>query len=446
MNRQMIFGLVGLICGVALIAAGFGSEASALDRRFELDTRVLDQKSTPVVPVKRAPATKSATHKVAAPIRQAPAGVTSVSRGTTGSETYTEGRLSLLRMTPASGEAAMTTLLTLWDRLVPAAQPVGPLELRADNFSLSLDPKAYQVLPAADGGKIIIDANRNLPPLIRNLIMEKDPTLRIVSETPSSGKRFFSQLLAASGFYSVEPDFTVEFGDDPRLSVRADYRIERTPESLLSNDTVLLYTDSGRYALPQSLEGFLGNAGFQVIEPDLPHHDAPPHRDQFIQVSAGSRFQVADTVLAALGLETEAGKSIEFTGWVNQGISLMVRVDRAFIYKGKPYALAAFDGNPVTYTLTRLLETQGVTVVVLGQEDDFHAVTGKLLAALKFPATFDRHRLWPLRETPYTVQISGYLLRDTTTGRNIFLTDREVTPLLLDLIDRNGYAVTGIQP
>jgi hypothetical protein len=155
---------------------------------------------------------------------------------------------------------------------------------------------------------------------------------------------------------------------------------------------------------------------------------------------------VADTVLAALGLETEAGKSIEFTGWVNQGISLMVRVDRAFIYKGKPYALAAFDGNPVTYTLTRLLETQGVTVVVLGQEDDFHAVTGKLLAALKFPATFDRHRLWPLRETPYTVQMSGYLLRDTTSGRNIFLTDREVTPLLLDLIDRNGYAVTGIQP
>jgi hypothetical protein len=444
MNRQMTIGLVGLIYGVALIA-GFGGEASALDRRFELDTRILDQKTTPVVPVTRAPATKSVPHK-SPPIRQAPTEVTSASRGISGSKAYTEGRLSLLKMTPESGEAAMTTLIALWDRLVPAAQPVGPLELRADNFTLSLDPKAYQVLPAADGGKIVIDANRNLPPLIRSLIMEKDPTLRIVSEAPTAGKRFFSQLLAASGFYSVEPDFSVEFGDDPRLSVRADYRIERTPESLMHNDTVLLYTDSGRYALPQSLEGFLGNAGFQVIEPDLPHHDALPHRDQFIQVSAGSRFQVADTVLAALGLETEAGKSIEFTGWVNQGISLMVRVDRAFIYKGKPYALAAFDGNPVTYTLTRLLETQGVTVVVLGQEDDFHAVTGKLLAALKFPATFDRHRLWPLRETPYTVQISGYLLRDTTTGRNIFLTDREVTPLLLDLIDRNGYAVTGIQP
>ena len=444
MNRRMTYGLAGLICGSALIA-GFGGEASALDRRFELDPRDLDRKMPPVVQEKRVPAPKRTPRKTPAPIRQAPAAATSAPQVTTEPETYTEGRLSLLRMTPSTEEVVMTTVRALWDRLVTASPPEGSLELRADNFSLSLDPKSYQVLPAADGGKVIIDANRNLPPLIRSLIQEKDPALRIVSEAPTAGKRFYSKLLQAAGFYSVEPDFTVEFGDDPRLSVRADYRIERTPESLMHNETVLLYTGSGRYALPQSLQGFLGNAGFQVIEPDLPHHDAPQHRDRFIQAPAGSRFQAADTVLAALGLETEAGKTIEFTGWVNQGISLMVRVDRAFEYRGRLYALTAFDGNPVTYTLTRLLETQGVTVVVLGQEDDFHAVTGKLLTALKLPASFDVHRLWPLRETPYTVQMSGYLLRDPGTGRNIFLTDREVTPLLLDLIDRNGYAVTVAQ-
>jgi hypothetical protein len=94
----------------------------------------------------------------------------------------------------------------------------------------------------------------------------------------------------------------------------------------------------------------------------------------------------------------------------------------------------------------RLLEHQEVTVVVLEKDDDFHAVTRKLLAALKLPASFDMHRLWPLRETPYTVQMSGYLLHDPGTGRNIFLTDREVTPLLLDLIERNGYVVTVTQP
>jgi hypothetical protein len=38
MNRQMTIGLVGLMCGVVVIA-GFCGVASALDRRFELDTR-----------------------------------------------------------------------------------------------------------------------------------------------------------------------------------------------------------------------------------------------------------------------------------------------------------------------------------------------------------------------------------------------------------------------
>lgn len=442
MDIRMTYGVACLIY-CSTIIAGFSGEASALDRRFELDTQSLDRKISPVRHEKQAPSRKSAPRK-ASPTRQAPSVTTLPSRAPAGSEKYTEGRLSLLKMTPSPGEEALDTVHALWDRLVPAAQPEGPLELRTDNFTLSLDLKSYQLFPAADGGKIIIDANRSLPPLIRSLILEKDPALRIVSETPAAGKRFFSQLLQAAGFYSVQPDFTIAFGDDPRLSVRADYRIERTPESLMNNETVLLYTGFDRYALPQSLRGFLGNAGFQVIEPDLPGHDAPQRRDRFIQVPAGSRFQVADTVLAALGLETEAGKSIEFTGWVKQGISLMVRVDRAFEYKGRPFALAAFDGNPVTYTLTRLLETQGVTVVVLNQDDDFHAVTGKLLTALKLPASFDLHRLWPLRETPYTVQMSGYLLRDPATGQNVFITDREATPLLLDLIDRNGYAVSGV--
>jgi hypothetical protein len=440
MKRLMTNGLAGLICSSALIA-GFSGETFALDPRFELDTRVLDQKIPPVVENKRAPAPDSASRKTETPAVARP-----VPRGAAGPKKYPKDRLSLVKMTPSSGEGMMTKVHALWDRLIPTGKHEDSLEIRADHFTLSLDPKSYQVIPAADRGRIVIDANRNLPPLIKSLIKEKDPSIRIVSESPTAGKRFFSHLLQAAGFYSVEPDFTVEFGDDPRLTIRADFRIERTPESLMNNDTVLLYTDSGRYAIPQSLRGFLGTAGFQVIEHDLPHHDTPSHRDRFIQAPAGDRFQVADTVLAALGLEAEAGKSIEFTGWRPQGISLTVRVDRAFAYKGRPYALTSFDGHPDATTLTRLLETQGVTVVSLAPEDTFRAVTGKLLAALNLPASFDIHRLWPLRETPYTVQMSGFLVRDPGTGRNIFFTDREVTPLLLDLIERNGYAVTGLKP
>lgn len=445
MNRRLTYGLAGLLCGSALMGS-FSGHAAAVERRFELDPRILEQKISPDGKAKRPPPAKRVTRKTRARGLKGPAMAAPAPKGAAGAEAGVEGRMSLLTMAPSSGAGDMTPVRGLWDRLVPAPQSEGPLEITADNFSLTLDPAVYQVMPAADGGRIVIDANRNIPPLIKSLIQQKDPALRIVSETPAAGKRFYSHLLQAAGFYSVEPDFSMEFGEDPRLSVRADYRIERTPESLLRNETVLLYTGSGRYALPPSLQVFLGSAGFQVIEPDLPRHDAPVSRNRFIQASGGSRAQVADTVLAALGLESEAGKAIEFPGWLRQGISLKVRVDRSFVYKGSPYVLTVFDGNPATYTLTRLLETQGVTVVLLAPEDDFRAVAGKLLAALKLPARYDTHRLWPLRETPYTVQMSGFLLRDPDSGATLFLTDREVTPLMLDLIARNGYAVTAVQP
>ena len=438
MTRSIIRSFATVICGSALLA-GFCSVASAVDPRFELEIKELSRKMGPINQQKRPLRLKTTPRKRATTPRPVMA---SIPRSSTNLDPYPDSLLTLIKLAPSSGEMAMTTLHALWDRLIPAPHPDALLELQSDNFMLTLDPNVYQLLPAADGGKVIIDATRSLPPLIKNLIQEKDPLLRIVSETPAAGKPFFSQLLRAAGFYSVEPEFTLEFGDDPRLSVRAEYRIERTAESLLHNETVLLYTSEGRYALPLSLKKFLSGAGFQVIEPDLPPHDTAPRRDRVIQARAGERFQVADLLLDALGLETEAGKGIEFTGWKHRGINLMVQVDRSFTYNGKPFALAAYDGDPINYTLTRLLESQGVTVVILSRKDDFHAVIEKLLAALKLPASFDRHSLWPMRETPYTVQVSGYLVRDSSAERNILLTDREISPLLLDLMKQNGYDST----
>ena len=437
MNRAMNYGVAGMLCGPLLIAL-LGGEAFPLDRRFELDPQLLERKIPSRAIEKRAPPLQRASRKGTARGKK---------RAVIAGAESDQGRLSLLKLTPPpSGPEEFTPLRALWERLVPGAESEGPLELGGDNFSLTLDPGKFQVIPAADGGRIIIDANRSIPPLVRSLIQEKNPTVRIVSQAPRDGKSFYSQLLRSAGFYSVEPDFILEFGDDPRLSVRADYRIERTADSLLRNETVLLYTSVGRYATPESLQRFLGRAGFQFLEPDLPQHDSPAGKDRFIQASGGSRLQVADTVLAGLGLATEAGKAIEFSGWLQQGINLTVHVDRSFVCKGRSYVLTLFDGNPVSYTLTRLLESRGVTVVLLAPADDFRAVTGKLLAALKLPARYDLHRLWPLRETPYTVQMSGFLVRDPDSHRTVFLTDREVSPLMLDLIARNGYAVTAVQP
>ena len=266
MNRHWTCCLAGLTCMVLL--AGHCSGAYALDSRFELDPRVLDRKIAPAAKKGTTGHPRKSARKAARTVQPPTAAATSTPAEqpvASGAEKYPGTSLSLFRITPSTSAEGMASIRDLWKRLVPKPQPEGPLEIKADNFTLSLDPKMYEFIPAADGKSIIIDANRNLPPPVRSLIQGHDHDVRIVSESPTAGKRFYTQLLQAAGFYSVEPDFSMEFGDDPRLTVRADYRIERTPESLMRNETVLLYTGSGRYALPESLQGFLGNAGFQVI-------------------------------------------------------------------------------------------------------------------------------------------------------------------------------------
>ena len=429
MDRFTRWGLSGLICASVFIA--FIGGVSALDHRFELNTRELDKKRGSVAERKRRlPGRRPLPLKSSTPLSASTA------------ETESLYRLPPLTVA-ASDRAAMITLRTLWKRLVPGLEPEGALELRAESFTLSLDPQALPVLPAADGGKIIIDANRALSPPIISLIQKQEPFSRVISEHPSSGDRFYAKLLKAGGFYSVEPEFPLEFGDDPRLSLRAEYRIERTADSLFNNDTVLLYTAAGRLPLPRSLTVFLAGAGFRVVEPGLPGQAPLPPRDRFVQILPGDRFQVADALLRTLGVVTNAGASMEFTGLLPQGVALTVRVERAFVYNGRRYALVPADAGQLASSLRGVLESQGVTVVLLAKEDDFRIVTGKLLQALSLPVRFDRYRLWPLGESPYTVEMSGFLLRDPATGHDLFLTDRAVTPLLLDIIAGHGYAVTG---
>lgn len=434
-----LFGLMGGL----LLLGGACDSADAIDRRFELDPQMLDRKIPTVSTVKERQPLKKVVPMSAKPA-PLPATVANSARplsaNTPGS---TPPLMSLYKTQVAKGNPGIETVRSVWDQLVPAVAGEAPLEIKEDNFSLVLDPERYRMFPAADGGRIIIDAERSLPPLVKSLIQEKLPDVRVISESPATGRRFYVTLLQAAGFYSVEPDFIAEFGDDPRLSVRADYRIEKTSESLVNGEAVLLFTVPGRYALPGTLQKFLGRGGFRVVEPDLPQHDIPPARHRYVHVPSGSQFQVADSVLAALTIDTEIGKPILFTGWSQQGISLSVRADRSFEYKGRRYVLSVFDGNPVNYTLTRLLETQGVTVVVLGRDDDFSTVTRKILGALKLPVAYDSHRLWPLRETPYSVQVTGFLLRDPATDRSLFLTDRELDPTFSDLVTRNGYAISG---
>jgi hypothetical protein len=126
----------------------------------------------------------------------------------------------------------------------------------------------------------------------------------------------------------------------------------------------------------------------------------------------------------------------------DNGISLAVQAERYFERSGQRYVIARFDGDPLKYTLFRILEAKGYTVVMLEAGDDFRRVSEKILSRMKLKGAFAHHSLLQDSAAGYSVQMSGFKLDDALLpGGGIFLTDRTIDRVVRDLFSEHGFTV-----
>ena len=330
----------------------------------------------------------------------------------------------------------------VWTRIVPAKNELQkPLTLQASTFSLTLDPERYPTFARMDGGRIVLDQNGSIPPLVKALIESKDSSVRIVTETPSGTKRFMASLLEAAGFYSVEENFSMEFGIDPKLTVQADFKVEKTVESLIKQDVVLV--NSGLTSVPSSLGEFLKKEGFSLYEPFASLKPLAQHNARTIHyISAKKQPEMIDSILAAFSVTSERDRRVNVFATDNNGISLSVKAERYFERGGQRYVVTSFDGDPINYTLFRILETKGYNVVILEGQDDFRKISEKIISRMKVKGDFAQHALLQNGTAGYSLQISGFKLDDELLpGGGIFLTDRVMDRVIRDIITENGISI-----
>lgn len=343
---------------------------------------------------------------------------------------------------PVSEQQALSGVREFWNNVVPVRPDVQkPLSIQTATFSLTLDPQRYPIFTAMDNGKILLDSSSSIPPLVRSLISEKDPTIRIISESPASGRQFLASILGSAGFYSLEENFGMEFGTDPKISVQSDFKIEKNAESLIKQDIVLV--NSGRKFISPVLHDFLKKEGFSVFEPFASLRQlATGETRQLHVVKSGSPIEIVDAILSALSLPAEKERRLDVFAADNNGISLSVKADRYVQHKGQRYIITSFDGDPVTYTLFRILETKGYRVVILDKQDDFRKVTEKVASRLKLNGRYARHDLLPDAPTSYSLNMSGFKVDDPSLpGGTIFLTSLELDKVVRDMLVEGGYSI-----
>ncbi len=339
---------------------------------------------------------------------------------------------------PAGNPIAL--LRPIWEHDNPARQgTLPPLTFTSGTFSLSLDPARYPVFFAMDGSRILIDQRKSIPPRYLSLMAEQEPTLRVVTESPANGRRFLAALLGASRFYSVEENFTLAFGADPKLTVRSDFRVERTAESLFKSDVLLVNAEKTKS--PPVLAAFLKKEGFVLHEPFSAPPARPTSRNRLVRVAAKTQPEIVDALLSALSLRVERDQHLKVIPASDSGIALSVRIERIVEHNGRRYAILC-SGDPTAGTIAAILTSGGMQVVALEARDDFRTVAEKILTILGIRATYGFHQLWPGDTTNYSVQMSGILIEGTEPDRgSLFITDRELDGITRSLVEENGYRV-----
>jgi hypothetical protein len=352
-------------------------------------------------------------------------------------------RLSLFKGAGETGNGGIESARLIWEKLLPARQlPNEAVSIKGNSYSLELDPDRFPLFPAADGGKILIEASGKLSPLVRSLIQQNDPKTRFVTYTPNNQKRFFAGLLSAAVFYSVEEDFSVSFGADPILTVTTDFKVENDSNSPLQHDIFLFNTGSRSGGFPPVLKEYMAGQGFRVIDSNSSGiTESTPVDGDVNVITEKEPSLMADRLMSALKLGYVKEKEIDLLNMGDGGVGLRVKADRYFEKNGEKFVVSAFKGDPENYTILRLLEAQRYHVIMLTPEEDFCSVSGKILSQLRLPSRYEMQELLVAGDIPYTIRMSGIMVKTPDKRGKIFLTAARPEQIIAELLELNGYTI-----
>jgi hypothetical protein len=353
--------------------------------------------------------------------------------------------LSLYKGAGETGDSGIERARLIWGKLLPDRHlPNEAVSIKGSSYSLELDPDRFPLFPAADGGKILIEASGKLSPLVRSLIQQNDPKTRFVTYNPGNQKRFFAGLLSAAGFYSVEEDFSVAFGADPILTVSSDFKVENDSNSPLQHDIFLFNTGSRSGGFPPVLKEYLEGQGFRVIDSNSSGITESTPVDGSVSVITEKEPSVmADRLMSALNLGYVKEKEIDLLNMGDGGVGLRVKADRYFEKNGEKFVVSAFNGDPESYTVLRLLEAQRYHVIMLTPEEDFRSVSGKILSQLHLPSRYEMQELLGAGDNPYTIRMSGIMVKTPDKRGKVFLTAARPERIITELLELNGFTIHG---
>ncbi len=316
----------------------------------------------------------------------------------------------------------------------------------------------FPVVRFSGGTEALIDFRGGIPPRIADAISAQWKSLRIVSlaDAGGAGDRI-DRILRVSGYHSVKEGISspLVMGETVTVTLPARWVIQRTEDSLLSDDLILLKEvpekpDPGllavlRYARrvgirvlpyaddPKAMEGFLVG-----VQEDAPAGGIPVG----LAVPKTGGLPAVDFGLSLLGITAKTGERLRVGGG-GDAFRLVVSPERLFEVGGKMYVV---DTGKMSPAIRSILRESGYAVFPAGKDASGREIFQRLMKAAGVGSEERREYLVSGgTKSGYEVRVTGaFVTLSGLTGgaaRRIVLVRRKIHSATRALLEDLGVEI-----
>ena len=301
----------------------------------------------------------------------------------------------------------------------------------------------FPVVRFSGGAEALIDFRGGIPRRVADAISAQWKSLRVVSlaDAGGAGDRI-DRILRVAGYHSVKEGISrpVVVGETVSVALPARWIIQRTEDSLLSGDLILLKEvpekpDPGLLAVLR----YARRVGLRV----LPYADDPNAMEGFLvgfqeEATAGGipvalvvpkagGLPAVDFGLSLLGIAAKTGERLR-VGGEGDGFRLVVSPERLFEVGGKKYVV---DTGKISPAIRSILRESGYAVFPAGKDASGREILQRLMkAAGVVPEERKEYLLMGGAKAGYEIRVTGAFLSmpgsPDGAGRRIVLVRRKM--------------------
>jgi hypothetical protein len=301
----------------------------------------------------------------------------------------------------------------------------------------------FPVVRFSGGKEALIDFRGGIPPRVADAISSQWKSLRVVSlaDAGGAGERV-DRILRVSGYHSVKEGISrpLVMGETVSVALPARWVIQRTEDSLLSGDLILLKEVPEkpdpellavlRYARriglrvlpyaddPNAMEGFLVGIQEDTSDGEIPVALAVPKTGGLPAVDFG---------LSLLGIAAKTGERLS-VGGKGDAFRLVVSPERLFEAGGKKYVV---DTGRMSPAIRSILRESGYAVFMAGEDVSGKEIFQRLMKAAGIVSEERKEYLLKgSAEAGYEIRVTGAFLSlpgpSSGAGRRIVLVHRKI--------------------